>query len=403
MIRVLTFLIITGLQYGFAQWLPGADRLTEVKMLVNQYEAAEEKFFNVTMPDNPTTADKIQHFKAWPGWRYIPKFVALAEAKPDDEAAFLCCQWIIDRTGNVGNQDKGMFDADQKAWAILTAHHTQRSDLPMLCLRAVQYYGPEQEHFLRGLLTRQDLSRENKGFATVALGESLAQKHNTIEIQRSSTLPKNEFRDFLQKQKSPDWGKDLIPANAAKFKAESILLFRDVLTHYAEIPVTITAPNFRNLKNLGEKASKSLYALEHLTIGSKPPHIVGKDLHGQPLDLQNYEGHVVLISFWFTGCGPCVGFIPQEQRLIKTYKGRPFVLLGVCTDESREMAQKTAKEHKLDWPCWFDGSNGPIAQDWNVLSWPTTYVLDRNGQIAAKNIRGDALDMKIAELMEEKK
>src|SRR5262249_2492679 len=72
------------------------------------------------------------------------------------------------------------------------------------------------------------------------------------------------------------------------------------------------------------------------------------------------------VPFWFTGCGPCMSLIPEEQRLAKKYKESPFVLLGVCADESLDQGRKTATEHGIDWPCWFDGQNGPIARDWNV-------------------------------------
>ena len=209
--------------------------------------------------------------------------------------------------------------------------------------------------------------------------------------------------EYLERNKSPEWGKDLVRANAPKFKAESIQLFREVLTKYADVPITISAPYFRSYKNLGEKASMSLHALEHLTIGSESPDIVGKDLHERPLNLHDYRGKVVVISVWFTGCGPCMGMIPQEKRLIETYKKRPFALLGVCADESLEQAQKTATEEKIDWPCWFDGKNGPISHDWNVLGFPTIYVLDKTGRIAGKDLRGKELDVKVAELMEEKK
>ena len=163
--------------------------------------------------------------------------------------------------------------------------------------------------------------------------------------------------------------------------------------------MTISAPGFRHLKILGDKAGKSLHALEHLAIGCKAPDTVGKDLQGQPLDLKVYRGQVVVLTFWFTGCGPCMGFVPQEKRLIETYKGRPFALLSVCNDAELASAQKTAAEHEMDWPCWFDGENGPIARDWNVLGWPGVYVLDKQGRIVAKHLRGDELDEQIAELM----
>ena len=78
-------LAAVGLLCGLPQLALGADRLTEVEKLVAEYEAAEKKFFEAPLTNEPTTAEKIRHFKAWPSWRYIPRFVELAEAKPDGE------------------------------------------------------------------------------------------------------------------------------------------------------------------------------------------------------------------------------------------------------------------------------------------------------------------------------
>jgi thiol-disulfide isomerase/thioredoxin len=399
MARVLTI-------FGFLWVLPhlaaGADRVPEVEKLVAEYTAVEKEYFETPAPEPATDADWIRRYDRFPAWNYLPRFVELAEAQPDDEAAFRCCQWIIDRTRNVGNDDKRIFYADQKAWEILTAHHTGRDDLPTLCLRATEYPAPAQERFLRGLVKRQELGHEKLGFATMALAELLAKKHNRIEYYTHRPEAQSDFVKYVLSHWAPEWEENLTPANAPQIKAEAAELFRDVLARYADVPVTISEPGFRRLKNLGEKAGKSLHALEHLTIGSEAQNIVGTDLRGEFLDLRDHKGKVVVISFWFTGCGPCMQLIPDEQRLVATYKDRPFVLLGVCADAALDRAQNTAKEHGIDWPCWFDGENGPIARDWNVLSWPTIYVLDQRGRIAAKYQGSGDLEAKIKELMEAK-
>jgi thiol-disulfide isomerase/thioredoxin len=390
-----------GLLCVLVQLASADDRLVHVQKLVSEYDAAAKAYYEAPQPQELMIAEQIRSYEAWPGWQYLPRFMEVLQTQPDDEAAYQSCQWIVDRMRNVGNAEKPMFEADEAAWKILAEHHTHREDLPMMCLRAVQYFGPAREAFLRELLARDNLPSEQRGFATIALAELLAHKYDFLEVAGADSRrqPRDEFAAYVKQRMHPDWGKDLIPANAAKFKSESIALFREVLDEYANIPVTITAPYFRDLKNLGEKASKSLHALENLTLGAEAPNIVGKDLHGQPMELRDFRGKVAVLSFWFTGCGPCMEMIPQEQKLVETYEGQPFVLLGICSDESPEQAQKTASEYKMTWPCWFDGQDGPIAQDWNVLGWPTIYVLDKNGIIAAKNAHGDDLDLKIAQIM----
>ncbi len=377
-----------------------SDRLTQAKRLVAEYEAADKKYFDKSWPQH-TVDDNIRRYEAWPGWTYLPKFVKLAEVKPDDEAAFLCCQWILERTNNVGNADRRIFDADQKAWEILATHPLSERQLPTLCLTAAFRHGRGREEFLQAVLDRKELSRENRGIATAALAELIAQKYEIIE-SREFEPPATGFAKYLEGRFAPAWGQDLVSANSSKFKAQSIELFRQVLANYGDVPLNISLPNFRHIDKLRDKATKSLHALEHLTIGSAAPGIVGKDLHGRPLDLAAYRGRVVMLSFWFTGCGPCMGMVPQEQRLVKKYDGSRFALLSICGDESIETANKTAVEHKMDWPCWFDGSNGPIARNWNVLGWPTIYILNEQGVIVAKQLRGDPLDTKLAELLEKK-
>src|SRR5262245_56218359 len=154
------FFWIVGLTLALPYAAMGADRLNELERLVGEYKAEETKYFNVSLPEDATAADSIRRYEEFPAWRFIPRFLELAESQPDDETAFRCCQWIVDRTYNVANSDKLIFDADQKAWEILAAHHSHREDLPMLCLRAISYHGPARERFLRLLVKQEGLSRE---------------------------------------------------------------------------------------------------------------------------------------------------------------------------------------------------------------------------------------------------
>ena len=58
---------------------------------------------------------------------------------------------------------------------------------------------------------------------------------------------------------------------------------------------------------------------------------------------------------------------------------------------------------RSDWPCWFDGKDGPVSHDWNVLGFPTVFVLDQTVRIVGQNLGDKELDAEVAELMEEKK
>jgi peroxiredoxin len=237
----------------------------------------------------------------------------------------------------------------------------------------------------------------------MALAELLAHKHEYVEsLGVRSKQPVDEFGRYLERRKSRQWGKDLVQANTPKFKSQAIQLFRDTMAQYSDVPITISAPYFRDFRTVGEKARASLHALERLTIGSEAPNIAGKDLNGEPLDLSDYRGCVVLLTFWSTDCGPCMEMIPQKQKLLTTFEGRRFTLLSVCRDEQVDVARKTVHERGIEWRTWFDGAGGPIARDYNVLGLPTTFLLDQRGWIAAKELDGVELETKIAELLARK-
>ena len=91
----------------------------------------------------------------------------------------------------------------------------------------------------------------------------------------------------------------------------------------------------------------------------------------------------MVVVFWGTWCGPCMGLVPHEKALVKRFKDRPFALLGVNSDSDRQKLQATMEREGITWPSWWDGGKigGPIAGRWDVRGWPTIIVLDGKGAI----------------------
>jgi len=77
---------------------------------------------------------------------------------------------------------------------------------------------------------------------------------------------------------------------------------------------------------------------------------------------------------------------PHERSLVKEMENKPFVLLGVNSDQNKEDLKKTIEKEKMTWRSWFDGpgTQGPIATKFNVQGWPTLYVIDHKGVIRHK-------------------
>ena len=94
---------------------------------------------------------------------------------------------------------------------------------------------------------------------------------------------------------------------------------------------------------------------------------------------------------------------PHERSLVKKHQNEPFVILGVNSDSDRAVLKERMEEESITWRSWFDGggTGGPIANAWNVTGWPTTYVIDAEGVIRYKQVRGEGLDTAIADLLTE--
>lgn len=110
----------------------------------------------------------------------------------------------------------------------------------------------------------------------------------------------------------------------------------------------------------------------------------------------------VLLDFWASWCGPCMGEVPYMLEAYAEYKDKGFEIFGVSLDRSEEDWKECIKENKLDWVhvstvTYWDNA---AAKEYGVNSIPTNYLIDGNGTIVAKNLRGEDLAAKLAELLD---
>lgn len=95
--------------------------------------------------------------------------------------------------------------------------------------------------------------------------------------------------------------------------------------------------------------------------------------------------------------------IPHERSLVEKLKDKPFALVGVNSDPTVEKLKEVQKKENITWRSFFAGpGGGEIAKAWNVSGWPTIYILDENGVIRAKNLRDEAMEKKVEELLAER-
>ena len=96
-----------------------------------------------------------------------------------------------------------------------------------------------------------------------------------------------------------------------------------------------------------------------------------------------------------------MAMVPHERSLVKRMESKPFTLIGVNFDETKDELKKTEEKEKISWRSWFDGSDGPIGKQWNIRYLPMIYVLDGKGVIRYKGVRDKAMDDAVDELVKE--
>ena len=145
----------------------------------------------------------------------------------------------------------------------------------------------------------------------------------------------------------------------------------------------------------GKKIQRSL------AVGAKFPDFAEKDTAGKPLSIANYKGKIVLVDFWATWCGPCVAELPNVLKTYEKHHGKGFEIIGISLDQDAAKLTAFTKEKKMTWQQFFDGKGwgNKLAVKYGVKSIPATYLLDAQGNIAAKDLRGEALEAQVAKML----
>ena len=161
---------------------------------------------------------------------------------------------------------------------------------------------------------------------------------------------------------------------------------------------TLTAGDFAFTPPAGAKkappqaAEPPMYD-PRLKPGARPFAVAASDLSGKPLNLSQYRGKVVLMDFWATWCGPCVGEMPNVIAAYKKYHARGFDVVGISLDQDKSALTSFIAQNKMPWRQVYDGKGwgSAVPGQYGVRAIPFGLLLNRDGTIAAVEVRGDAL------------
>ncbi|SHJ17602.1 TlpA disulfide reductase family protein [Flavobacterium terrae] len=153
----------------------------------------------------------------------------------------------------------------------------------------------------------------------------------------------------------------------------------------------------------GKRIKQKLSKFKSVEIGQKAPDFSGPTPDGKTISLKQSLGKVTIVDFWASWCEPCRKENPNVVALYNEFHSKGLNIIGVSLDREGGSAQwkeaiakdKLAWNHISNLKFWED----PIAKQYNVQSIPSTFILDKNGIIVAKNISGAELKAKISELL----
>lgn len=151
----------------------------------------------------------------------------------------------------------------------------------------------------------------------------------------------------------------------------------------------------------GKKIGDVVRASEGSSVGAKAVDFTLPDVNGKPVSLSSYKGKYVLIDFWASWCGPCRQENPNVVKAYNSFKSKGFDVLGVSLDRDKEDWTKAIAKDNLTWTHVSDLKywDNEVAKLYGVQAIPANFLLDKEGNIIGKNLRGEALEAKLKEVM----
>ena len=141
---------------------------------------------------------------------------------------------------------------------------------------------------------------------------------------------------------------------------------------------------------------------ERKIINSMAPDFTQNDVNGKPVKLSDFKGKYVLLDFWASWCGPCRKENPNLVKAYKKYHDKGFEILAVSLDNKKDAWLKAVEEEDLDWTHVSDlkGWMNEVAVQYNIKFVPQNRLIDPDGKIIVRNLRGDDLQEKLKEIFE---
>ena len=151
----------------------------------------------------------------------------------------------------------------------------------------------------------------------------------------------------------------------------------------------------------GKELAERIATLSRVQVGHPAPGFAQADTAGLSVKLADYKGKYVLLEFWASWCAPCRAESPNVLKAYDKFHAKGFTVLSVSLDSDKDKWLQAIHKDGLQWQQISDlkGWKNEVAALYGIHAVPANFLIDPSGKIVAENLRGEALQEKLGQLL----